>query len=89
MIVFTYFCLLRNCTHSVKCVSASRKCDFCKSAGYIQKIPKGYKETKQCSIDVVTQLIGTDPLNVGRKQKKKDDLSDVIIQAFAYCDKVV
>ena len=96
MIVFTYFCLLKDCKHDVKCISASRKMHFCKSIGWIEKMPKGYKETKAFSIDVVTKLFEKDnpelPIAVQEswlKSKKKDDLSDVIIQAFAYCDKLV
>ena len=94
MIVFTYFCLLKGCKHDVKCISASRKMHFCKSIGWIEKMPKGYKETKAFSVDVVTKLFekyNPDPLiqESWLKSKKKDDLSDVIIQAFAYCDKLV
>tara|TARA_B100000965_G_scaffold405640_1_gene440526 strand:+ start:17371 stop:18084 length:714 start_codon:yes stop_codon:yes gene_type:complete len=89
MIVFTYFCLLKGSNHIVKCVSASRKMQFCKSIGWIENIPKGYSETKKCSIDVVSKLFGDSPPDSWINSKKKDDLSDVIIQAFAYCDKLV
>ncbi len=89
MIVFTYFCLLKDTKHIVKCVSASRKMQFCKSIGWIESIPKGYAKTKECSINVVEKLFGDSPPECWIKSKKKDDLSDVIIQAFAYCDKLV
>ena len=89
MIVFTYFCLLKDTKHIVKCVSASRKMQFCKSIGWIESIPKGYAKTKECSINVVGKLFGDSPPESWIKSKKKDDLSDVIIQAFAYCDKLV
>jgi len=89
MIVFTYFCLLKDTKHIVKCISASRKMQFCKSIGWIESIPKGYVKTKECSINVVEKLFGDSPPECWIKSKKKDDLSDVIIQAFAYCDKLV
>ena len=89
MIVFTYFCLLKDTKHIVKCVSASRKMQFCKSIGWIESIPKGYAKTKECSINVVGKIFGDSPPECWIKSKKKDDLSDVIIQAFAYCDKLV
>ena len=88
MIVFTYFCLLKG-EYVVKCVSASSKMRFCKSIGWIEQVPKGYAHTKACSIEVVTKLLGDSPPDLWNKSNKKDDLSDVIIQAFAYCDKLV
>ena len=48
-----------------------------------------YAKTKECSINVVEKLFGDSPPECWIKSKKKDDLSDVIIQAFAYCDKLV
>ena len=93
MIVFTYFCLFPNASYPVKCVSASQKMKFCKNRGWIEKIPKGdYKETKRLSVEVATKLINDrpePPPESWTTSKKKDDLSDVLIQAFAYCDKLV
>jgi len=87
MIVFTYFCLRKE-KISVKCVSAGLKMKFCVSADLIDTIPKGYKNTKQTSINVVNNLFEDNLPDFWIKSKKKDDLSDVIIQAFAYCDKL-
>jgi len=87
IIVFTYFCL-RNKKIPVKCVSASTKMKFCKSVNLIENIPKGYKETKQTSVNVVTKLFGDNLPDSWIKSKKRDDLADVILQAFGYCDKL-
>jgi hypothetical protein len=56
---------------------------------WIDNIPKGYANTKKTSIEVVTKLIGEEQPDCWKKARKKDDLSDVILQAFAYCDKLV
>ena len=63
---------------------------FCKTIGWIDEKPKGYKETKKTSINVVEKLIkNTSSYCFWQNAKKKDDLSDVIIQAFAfYYDKL-
>lgn len=90
MMVFTYFCLLPG-IKKVRCIPATQKMKFCKSIGWINEIPKNYKETKKTSIQVVTKLINESlgSYEIWNNSKKKDDLSDVIIQAFAYCDKLV
>lgn len=87
IIVFTYFCLRKE-KIPVKCVSAGLKMKFCASVKLIDSIPKGYKNTKQASINVVNNLFENDLPEFWINAKKKDDLSDVIIQAFAYCDKL-
>lgn len=87
MIVFTYFCLRKE-KIPVKCVSASSKMRFCKSINLIKEIPKGYKNVKRTSIEVVHKLFDNNFPDCWLKAKKKDDLSDVIIQAFGYCDKL-
>tara|TARA_Y100000389_G_scaffold177697_1_gene190221 strand:+ start:7012 stop:7698 length:687 start_codon:yes stop_codon:yes gene_type:complete len=89
MMVFTYFCLIPNIC-PVSFIPASQKMRFCKSIGWIDNMPKTYAETKKTSIQVVSKLIsGTNSFECWEKATKKDDLSDVIIQAFAHCDKLV
>ena len=76
----------------VNFISASSKLNFCKKMKLIDEIPKNdYKKTKQLSIDVVYKLVleNRDKLRVDfdllwKKEKKHDDLTDVVIQAFAY-----
>lgn len=90
MMVFTYFCLIPDITYSVRCIPASQKMRFCKSIGWIDAIPKGYANTKKTSVEIVSKLLNEDELpEAWKNAKKKDDLSDVILQAFAYCDKLV
>ena len=88
IIIFTYFCLLES-NYKVKFISASEKLKYCVKAGLLDEIPKkDYKKTKKKSIDIVSKLIkGYEP-DMWVMSKKKDDLSDVLLQAFAYCDKV-
>ena len=90
MIVFTYFCLRSNALYDVKCISASEKMKFCKAMNWIDTIPKkDYKKTKQLSIQIIEKLLGSETHECWKNCKKKDDLSDVFLQALAYCDKVV
>lgn len=89
IMVFSYFCLIPDTNYIVRCIPATQKMRMCKSMKWIDDIPKGYKDTKKTSIEVVTKLIGENQPESWKKAKKKDDLSDVILQAFAYCDKLV
>ena len=91
MIIFTYFCLntCKNC--NVNFISPSEKMKFCKSYKLIKEIPKkDYKKTKELSIEVVQKILNEKKIisKIWKDTLKKDDLSDVLIQAFAYCDKV-
>ena len=72
-------------------VSASTKMNFCKKTKLIDKIPKGdYKKTKKLSIEVVDKLLNENKniefkhKDYFHKQDKKDDLSDVVLQAFGF-----
>jgi|TARA_B100000085_G_scaffold281844_1_gene309183 hypothetical protein len=88
MIIFTYFCLNNK---NVKFISASQKMKFCSKKGWVNldNIKGDYKKTKQCSIDIVSKYILDKEHHIWNSSKKKDDLADVILQAFAYCDKCV
>jgi hypothetical protein len=73
-------------------ISASSKLNFCKKAKWIEKVPKkDYKKTKLISVEIVEKLVKENPEKVKlnfdvlwEKEKKHDDLTDVILQAFAY-----
>tara|TARA_B100001250_G_C19779216_1_gene781053 strand:+ start:1180 stop:1866 length:687 start_codon:yes stop_codon:yes gene_type:complete len=88
MIIFTYFCLNG---FTVKLVSASEKMKFCSKKGWIdpKEVVGNYKKTKKSSIDIVSKLILDQEHEIWNSSKKRDDLADVILQAFAYCDKCV
>ena len=64
---------------------------FCSKKGWVNldNIKGDYKKTKQCSIDIVSKYILDKEHHIWNSSKKKDDLADVILQAFAYCDKCV
>jgi hypothetical protein len=76
----------------VKFISASAKLNFCKATNKIETIPKNnYKKTKQISVDVVENIIKNNRNKVlldfetlWKSEKKHDDLTDVVLQAFAY-----
>tara|TARA_Y100000389_G_scaffold200500_1_gene241097 strand:- start:804 stop:1499 length:696 start_codon:yes stop_codon:yes gene_type:complete len=89
MMVFTYFCLIPDTSYLVKCIPATQKMRVCKNMNWIKTIPKGYANTKKTSIEVVTNLLGDNQPESWIKATKKDDMSDVILQAFAYCDKFI
>ena len=86
MILFTLFCLKTEST--VKFVNASEKMKFCYFNNLVQEIPKDYNKTKKASIDVVVKILEK---NIWRSviddNKKKDDLADVFLQAFAFFQK--
>jgi hypothetical protein len=73
-------------------ISASAKLSFCKKMNLIEEIPKNdYKKTKQLSVDVVHKLVieNLEKLHMNfdylwKREKKHDDLTDVVLQAFAY-----
>jgi hypothetical protein len=76
----------------VSFISASSKLNFCKKAKLIEKVPKkDYKKTKLLSVQIVEKLVNENREKVKlefeelwEKEKKHDDLTDVILQAFAY-----
>ena len=88
-IIMTYF-LIKKPKLNIKLISPSLKMKFCKKMNYIKEIPKNYKETKKRSIDVVKNLINNleinnnDTKNIWNNNKKKDDLSDVLLQSLAF-----
>ena len=85
MILFTYL-QLKFPEINVDFINASEKLKYCKKQGLIESVPKTYKENKLSSIKVVMKLISemTDFLEKFKLEKKKDDLSDVILQSLAY-----
>lgn len=86
MILFTLFCLKTEST--VKLMNASEKMKFCYLNNLIHKLPKGYKETKKASIDVVLKVLQNHSWrSVIEESKKKDDLADVFLQALAFFNK--
>ena len=67
----------------VKYISSQNKLKLIDTKG------KNYKQRKQIAIDyvpcILTKLIVTDNLNdVFKENKKKDDLSDCLLQAWSY-----
>lgn len=80
----------------VNFISASSKLNFCKKAKLVKEVPNTYKERKEISIQVVQNLMIDMNTNLEKIEKvvkkwekwesgkKRDDLSDVVLQAFAY-----
>ncbi|AII17212.1 putative Holliday junction resolvase [Aureococcus anophagefferens virus] len=85
MVLFTYL-QLKFPEINVEFINANEKLKYCKKEGLIESIPKTYKDNKKTSINVVTKLISemTDFIEQFENEKKKDDLSDVILQGLAY-----
>jgi hypothetical protein len=88
MIIFTYFAIAshRSLTpFEVCCVSAGRKLSFCKEIGWIIEISTNdYKKTKSDSVRIVSGFNDVKEHDSWRNTKKKDDLSDVYLQALAF-----
>jgi len=83
MILFSLFCLKTE--SKISFISASEKMKFCKRKSFINEIPKNYKATKNASIDVVLKVLESNSWKkIVIDSKKKDDLSDVFLQAFAF-----
>jgi len=85
MVLFTYL-QLKFPEINVDFINANEKLKYCKKEGLIENVPKTYKDNKKTSINVVTKLISemTDFIEQFENEKKKDDLSDVILQGLAY-----
>lgn len=91
MIIMTYFIVRCHAYDTrVAFASASSKMEYCFQTKLVQEKPKSYKETKKKSIEALTVLLqkntemNPDMLRVWNSSRKKDDLSDVVLQALAY-----
>jgi hypothetical protein len=92
-ILMTYF-MMKYPRVTIHFIPASLKMSFCLKMKYIDKKPKGYSETKKTSISVLeNHILPKLPCDEIKQQwnaaKKKDDLSDVILQGLAFSKKYV
>lgn len=89
VIIFSYWALRTQETKTrVRCVSAMLKMKYCLDKGYIDKIPKKYKEIKEKSIQVCRKILEENShLSFFESHKKKDDLGDVLLQGLAFFQK--
>jgi len=89
IVIYTYFYLQDRC--SPKLISASTKNRFMQSKG-IEIKTKDYKGAKAASVKYVSEFLEqkqhTKELVKLQGCKKKDDLSDCLLQALAFLDKV-
>ena len=89
IVIYTYFCLQDKC--HPKLISASAKNSFMKSKG-IEIKTRDYKGAKAASVKYITEFLEQkqhmNELAKLQSSKKKDDLSDCLLQALAYMDKV-
>lgn len=83
----------------VKCVHANLKMKYCVQRNFIEKKPESYNETKKTACFVVNKLLENvsnlpnkelkdktiyNIENIWKKTKKKDDLSDVVLQTLGF-----
>ena len=83
----------------VKCVHANLKMKYCVQRNFIDKKPESYKENKKMACFVVNKLLENvsnlpnkelrdktiyNIENIWKKTKKKDDLSDVVLQTLGF-----
>lgn len=94
IILMTYFMMKTPC--KIHFISASLKINHCLRMKYIDKKPKGYSETKKLSIGIIESHIlhkltsdNDYAMTQWNAAKKKDDLSDVILQGLAFSKKHV
>jgi len=89
IIIYTYFRLQEKC--HPKLVSASTKNRFMQSKG-VEVKTKDYRGAKAASIQYITEYLQnkesmSQHLHTLKASKKKDDLSDCLLQAMAVLDK--
>tara|TARA_Y100000389_G_scaffold181172_1_gene196557 strand:- start:692 stop:1405 length:714 start_codon:yes stop_codon:yes gene_type:complete len=85
IMIFTYFLINKIHRISVECVSPSNKSHFCNS--YLEESPDfktSYNKRKNMSVDVVQKILGSTIHAFPCWKGKKDDLSDVVTQAFGF-----
>lgn len=92
-ILMTYF-MMKFPHVTIHFIPASLKMSYCLKMKYIDKKPKGYSETKNSSISVfenhiLPKLQCDETKQQWNAAKKKDDLSDVILQGLAFSKKYV
>lgn len=88
LMIFTYFTIKSDKDVNIECVSPSLKSKFCESYFNSQTDLSSYKNRKNTSIQIVQELIGESINDYDCWKGKKDDLADVICQAFGFYKKI-